>query len=85
IRMKYTNDEGKVFHVDVASSPVPKDITSIRMNVDNFDEACNMLKDKGFKNMQGDKITNTGSSISTMMGSPTGYTISVIEHIKEHD
>ncbi len=85
VRMKYTNEDGKVFHVDIASSPVPQDITSIRMNVSDFDEAFNMLKDRGFTNTQGDKITETGSSMATMMASPSGYTISVIKHIKEHD
>ena len=39
VRMRYTNEDGKVFHVDVASAPLPKDTTTIRMNIDNFDEA----------------------------------------------
>ena len=42
-----------------------------------------MLEEKGFKNAQGDRITDTGSSKSTMMVSPSGFSISVIEHIRK--
>ncbi len=83
VRMRYENEDGKVFHVDVTQAPVPKDITTIRMNIDDFDEAYNMLEGKGFKNSQGDKITETGSSRSTMMVSPSGYSISISKHIKK--
>ena len=84
VRMRYTSEDGKVFHVDIAESArVPRDITSIRMNVDDFDEAYRMLEEKGFKNAQGDRITNTGTSKSTMMVSPSGFPISVTEHIKD--
>ena len=85
VRMRYTGEDGKVFHVDVTSAPIPQDITSIRMNVDNFDEAYEMFKAKGFVNAQGDKITDTGSSRSTMMVSPSGFSITVAQHIKNHD
>ncbi len=83
VRMRYENEDGKVFHVDVTQAPVDKDITTIRMNIDDFDEAYNMLEGKGFKNSQGDKITETGSSRSTMMVSPSGYSISISKHIKK--
>ena len=85
VRMRYTNEDGKVFHVDVTQAPVEKDITTIRMNIRDFDEAYNMLQEKGFVNAQGDKITNTKSSESTMMVSPTGFSISITEHIREHE
>ena len=85
VRMRYTGEDGKVFHVDVTNAPVPQSITSIRMNVRDFDEAYRMLEEKGFKNAQGDKITNTGSSKSTMMVSPSGFSISIAEHIRNHD
>jgi len=85
VRMRYENEDGKVFHVDIASVPVPQDITSIRMNVRDFDEAYELLAARGFKNAQGDKITDTGSSKSTMMVSPSGYSISVAEHIRKDD
>ena len=61
------------------------DITSIAMNVDNFEEAYDFLTAHGFKNAQGDKITDTGSSKATMMVSPTGFSISLSQHIKKED
>ena len=85
VRMRYTGEDGKVFHVDVTSAPVPQDITTIRMNVRDFDEAFKLLEEKGFTNAQGGKITNTGSSKSTMMVSPSGFSISITEHIRNHD
>ncbi len=83
--MRYTNEDGKIFHVDVAQAPVDETITTIRMNVRDFDEAKKMLEEKGFENSQGEKITDTGSSLSTLMLSPSGFSISVTEHIREHD
>ena len=85
VRMRYTGEDGKIFHVDVTSAPVPQDITTIRMNVRDFDEAYQMLQEKGWKNSQGDKITETGSSKSTMMVSPSGFSISISEHIRNHE
>ena len=85
VRMKYTGEDGKVFHVDVTSAPVPQDITSIRMNVRDFDEAYKMLEEKGFKNAQGEKVTDTGSSKATLMVSPSGFAISLAEHIRKED
>ena len=35
------------------------------------------------KNAQGEKVTHTGSSIATMMVSPSGFAINVGEHIRE--
>ena len=85
VRMRYTGEDGKVFHVDVTSAPVPQDITTIRMNIRDFDEAYKTLEEKGFKNAQGEKITDTGSSKSTMMVSPSGFSISIAEHIRKED
>ena len=85
VRMRYTGEDGKVFHVDITQAPVPKDITAIRMNVRNFEEAYQFLEEKGFKNAQGNKITNTSSSIATMMVSPSGFAINVGEHIRKDE
>ena len=74
VRMKDANG----FYVDVTQNEqVPQTRTAIRMNVDNF------LKSKGFVNTPGDKITDTGSAKATMMASPSGFMISLIEHIKK--
>jgi hypothetical protein len=55
------------------------------MNIRDFDEAYKTLEEKGFKNAQGEKITDTGSSKSTMMVSPSGFSISIAEHIRKED
>jgi adenylate cyclase class IV len=85
VRMRYTGEDGKIFHVDVTQADVEQDLTSIRMNVSDFQEAYDMLEKKGFKNAQGEKITETGSSRSTMMVSPSGYSISISKHITEKE
>jgi hypothetical protein len=80
VRMKDANG----FYVDITQNEqVPQTRTAIRMNVDNFDEAYEFLKSKGFVNTRGDKITDTGSAKATMMASPSGFMISLIEHIKK--
>ena len=72
------------FRVNIVQhDQIPQDISSIRMNVRDFDEAYQYLISKGFKNAQGDKVTDTGSSKATMMVSPSGYTISLAEHIRK--
>ena len=69
--------------IDIASSEVlPKDLLSIKINVDDFDEAYEFLKSKGFVNTRGDKITITSSSKDTFMVSPTGLGITLSQHLK---
>ena len=75
------NDDG--FHVDVADlKQLERDITYIRMNVDNFDEAYGILVANGFKNTRGDDTLNSKSSKEATMVSPSGFTIALVEHIK---
>jgi hypothetical protein len=72
------------FRVDITQvDNLPQDMTVIRMNVRDFDEAYEFLKARGFKNAQGDKITDTGSSKATLMVSPSGFAISLTEHIRK--
>ena len=72
------------FRVNVAQSgQIPQDLTAIAMNVDNFEEAYEFLTARGFKNAQGGKVTETGSSKATLMISPSGFGISLSEHIKK--
>ena len=85
VTMRYTGDDGKVFNIDVTEAPVPQDVTTIRMSVRGFDEAYQLLEERGFKNAQGDKITDTGSSKATMMVSPSGIPINISEHIRKED
>lgn len=81
-RMKDANG----FYVDITQSSAERsqDLTSIRMNVDNYDEVYQLLVDRGFKSVTGDKTTETGSAKADMLVSPSGFTISLIQHIK-HD
>lgn len=72
--------------INIASSKkVPKDLTMLSINVDNFDEAYEYFLSKGFVNSRGDKVTETNSSISTMLVSPSGFAITLTEHIKKCD
>ncbi len=62
-----------------------QDTMSIRMNVDNFDEAYDILIKHGFKNPRGDKTIDSKSSKAATMVSPSGFSISLVQHIKDHD
>ena len=81
VRMKDPNG----FHVDVAKVPVPKDMTVIRMNVDNFDEAKAILVEHGFVNQNAGQTVETSSSYSEFMVSPSGFAINLIKHVKKED
>jgi len=72
------------FKLDISQADfLPVDsVVSIRMNVDDFDEAYNMLIERGFKNFYGDKTADTPSSKSAVMISPSGFTINLVKHIK---
>ena len=84
-RMKDANG----FHVDVSSAgdklPMPNDITVIRINVDDFDEAMKYFTDKGFFNPMGNRIIDGGSSKDAILFAPSGFGIRLIQHIKNHD
>ena len=72
------------FRVNVAQADnMPQDLTAIRMNVRDFDEAYDFLTSKGFVNPQGDRITETGSSKSALLISPSGFAISLSYHIRK--
>ena len=74
------------FHVDIANVPtVERDMTLIRMNVDDFDEACEFLTAKGFVNSRGDRTVDTKSNKSCMMISPSGFAFDLCQHIREHE
>jgi len=80
VRMK--NAEG--FYVDVAQGD--GEWTMIRMNVDNFDEAIEFLTAHGFRKPHheaGAKHTDTGSSMMTIMVSPSGFILNISEHFKD--
>ena len=81
-RMKHP--EG--YHVDVADTPVPeRDRTYIRMNVDNFDEAYDIFMAHGFTNTRGNGTLDTKSAREATLVSPSGFTLALVQHIKNHD
>ena len=74
------------FRVNVVQvDQFPQAATTIRMNVRDFDEAYQVLASHGFKNPQGDKIEDTGTSRACMMVSPSGFSISLSQHIRKED
>ncbi len=76
------NEDG--FHIDIAGvNSMPQDRTIIRMNVDNFDEAYEMLTAKGFTHPGGKQAVETSSNKSALMTSPSGYAFDLCQHIKE--
>ena len=81
IRMK----DASGFYLDISQPDVqiPQDLTVIRMNVDNFGEAYELLKSHGFKNFYGDQTVAMKSSESTIMISPSGFAINLVQHIKD--
>ena len=72
------------FHVDIVQmDAVPHDVTQIRMNVDDFDEAFEFLSAHGFKNVQGDTVSESSTSKGTAMVSPSGFMIALSHHFKK--
>lgn len=79
VRMKDANG----FHVDVANGDFHSDRTLIRMNVDNLEEAVELLMARGFKKAGNFKETEeTSSSRFNIMISPSGFIMNVIQHTK---
>ena len=80
VRMKHPNG----YHVDVTqSAAVPRDMTAIRMNVDDLEGTIKLLTSHGFMDANGGKVTDLGSSKSVFMMSPSGFAISVVKHVKK--
>ncbi len=73
------------FHVDVSNAlqDIERDYTLIRMNVDNFEEAYDILIKHGFTNTRGDKTLDTKSATAATMVSPSGFRIALVQHIKK--
>ncbi len=77
-RMKDSNG----FHIDITQAPsTPREITPIRMNVDDFDEAYAQLKENEFREAEGFG-NSTESSKYAIMVSPSGFVFDLIQHIK---
>ena len=82
VRMKDSNG----FHVDVSQVDfVPQDVTMIRMNVDDFEEAYRILTEHGFINTRGDDTIDTKSAKAATMVAPSGFRIALVKHIKKEN
>ena len=73
------------FYVDVSQPDVPleRDVAAIRMNVDDFDAAYQLLVSHGFKNYYVDRNNETPTSKSALMIAPSGFSINLIHHIRK--
>jgi hypothetical protein len=72
--------------VNVAKADdIPQDLTGIAINVDNFQEAYDFFIGKGFIDPRGGKVTDTSSSRATMLFAPSGFAVSISEHLKNRD
>lgn len=81
VRMKDANG----FYLDVARvETMARDMTTMRMNVSDFDEAYEILKAHGFKNARGEDYSiESKSARSCLMISPSGFSIQLTQHIKK--
>lgn len=71
-------------YVDVANpDQLPQDVMAIRMNVDNFAEAFDILEKHGFKNTRKDRVLVAETARAATMVSPSGLTIILVKHVKE--
>ena len=80
VRME--NPDG--FHVDVSNSELTdRDKVLIRINVDDFEEACAIMEAHGGK-ISG-SIVETSSAKAVTYSVPSGTRISIVHHIKSGD
>jgi hypothetical protein len=84
IGYRLTNADG--FSLDIAQTDNEMlqvdSIASIRMNVDNYDEVYELLVSRGFISVYGDRPANAATSKSNMMIAPSGFSINLVEHLK---
>ena len=72
------------FYVDISKvESIPRDMTAIRMNVDNFKEAYDLLTAHGFRKAPGIEEVDMETAKALLMVAPSGFAIEVIEHIKD--
>ncbi len=75
------------FHVDVARvESMERDMTTMRMNVRDFDEAYEFFKSHGFTNAAGnDHTVESASAKSCLLISKSGFSIQLTQHIRKED
>lgn len=80
IRMK--NPDGFYLDISCPDTDLPRDMVGIRMNVDDFDFAYQLLLKNGFRNFYGERTVDTATSRSAVLISASGFAINLIRHIK---
>ena len=80
IRMK--NPDGFYLDISCPDADLPRDMVGIRMNVDDFDSAYQLLLKNGFKNVYGDATVDTLTGRSAVLISPSGFAVNLIRHKK---
>ena len=81
VRMK--DEDG--FYIDVVSGKLgllERDLNVTRINVDDFDEAAEMLKSKGFRESKIISEFRTETSKYASYVAPSGLIINLVQHIK---
>ncbi len=74
------------FHVDIARvESMERDMSTIRMNVRDFDEAYDYFIGKGFTNPGGDHTVESASAKSCLLISPSGFSIQLTQHIRKDE
>lgn len=71
-------------HVDIAGvQSLPQDMTIIRLNVDDFDEAFKFFTERGFTHPGNGRFVETANNKSALMRSPSGFAFDLCQHIKD--
>ena len=80
VRMEYADE----FHIDITTTErFSQDKTLIRMNVDEIDEAYELLLEHGFHNAMGDGVIIEAEHFrGAHMVSPSGFEFMVMQHKK---
>ena len=83
ISTRLKSEDGFIIDIN-KSDNFPHDITLIRINVDNFDECYQMLKERGFKNVRGEDHTiDMPYFKGAHLISPSGFNVMIMQHIKK--
>ena len=60
-----------------------RDLMSIRINVDDYEEAVEFFKAHGFTTPMGDMTIDTNNSKGVLLLSPSRFLINLVKHIKK--
>ena len=85
VSYRMTDANGFKLDVSKTAASMERDLTTIRMNVDDFDEAYALLIAHGFKDAQNGAVTENSSAKSSILFSPSGFSINLIQHFKKED